>query len=130
MFKVGVLTPGSFSSFLLATAVFNGVIYGLAWHLSRLVGKGRRRPLVPVVLVAGFWTSWLVHRTVENWPRPEPPPAPMDLQRGRLDGTTMTIESTVGRMKQMWELQFVRADTGRAGLQGRTGFKTPQRGVG
>ncbi len=180
MFNVGVLTPGSFLSFLLTTAVFNGLIYGLAWHLTRLAVEGRRRLLVPVVLGAGFWISWFVHLTVENW-SPEPPLAPVDLtsplagrwvgvihghtrdvpvtlilhprtdgtlhgfqcnrreyverfdegahagdslrydiisfqQRGRRDGTAMTIESSVGRTKQMWELRFVSADTGRVGL--------------
>jgi len=180
MFKVGVLSPGSFSTFLLTTAVFNGLFYGLAWHLTRLAIEGRRRLLVPVVLGAGFWISWFVHLTLENW-SPTPPLAPVDLtsplagrwvgvihgytgdapvtlilhprtdgtldgfqcnsrvyverfdegtyagdsfsydiisfqQRGRRDGTTMTIESSVMGKKQMWELRFVSADTGRAGL--------------
>jgi hypothetical protein len=181
LLEVGLFTPGFFLSILLATAVFNGVIYGLAWHLTRLAVEGRRPLLVPVVLGAGLWISWFVNWTVENWPKPEPPPAPVDLtsplagrwvgvihghtrevpvtlilhpridgtldgfqcnsreyverfdegtyagdslryeimgfqQRGRRDGTTMTIESSVGGTKQMWELRFVSADTGRAGL--------------
>jgi hypothetical protein len=174
MFGVGILTPGSFSSFLVATALFNGAIYWLVW---RLTVAGKRALRIPVILGLGIWISLFVYGIVTDWPKRR---APVDLksprvgvihgergdaavtvilhpridgtldgyqctgpqyverfdkgtysgdsisydiisfqQRGRRVGTTLMIESAVGRSRQLWELRFASADTGRTALPAR-----------
>ena len=179
--EVGLFTPGFMLALIPVCAVLNGAIYGLLWHLARSAIEGKRVLFLPAALGAGLWLAWFITYSLENWPKPEPPLAPVAVtsplagrwvgtihgtrgdvpvtlvllprtdgaldgfqctspeyverfdkgrhagdslrydilsfqQRGRRDGATMTIESSVGRTTQVWELRFASADTGRAGL--------------
>ena len=89
LLQIGLFTSGFFVFLLMTTAVVNGLIYGLVWHVTRLAFSGGWPLLIPVVVAAGFWVLWFAHWVAENRPRPEPPLAPVDLTSplaGRWEG--------------------------------------------
>ena len=74
---------------ILIMALTNGALCSLAWYLCRIAMKGSRATLAAVTLAVGVWTLVYARWSAVNWPKPEPPPKPVDLSSslaGRWEG--------------------------------------------
>jgi hypothetical protein len=75
--------------------VLNGLVFATSWRLTRSAVQGRRLTVLALVIGLASWITWFAVWSVQNWPTPEPPIAPVDLASplaGRWQGVLHTSQ--------------------------------------
>src|SRR5262249_46785561 len=74
---IGAIGLSSFGIYFFVSILFNGLLGWLPSYLIRNALRGTRAARIALGLGLGAWLTWGTVYTVQAWPRPEPPPAPL-----------------------------------------------------